>query len=144
MDFCTNSSTPNALIDDIFILPVRHQAIISTNAGIMSIVPLWSNFSGKWIEVIRFTMKNVPAQKMYNCQYHSQNDLNHNGATRGLVPNWGEAIIWTNVDLLPNETLETNLGRIWIKLRILSVKKGIWKYSPCSLSIFVLSSIYSW
>ena len=45
----------------------------------------------------------------------------------GLSPGRRQAIIWTNVEILLIEPLETNVSEISIKIYTFSFKKSIWK-----------------
>ena len=49
--------------------------------------------------------------------------LNIIGSDNGLSPGWGQAIIWTNDEILLIEPLETNFNQIFIEIDTFSFKK---------------------
>ena len=57
MHICVNQLT--IIGSDNGLLPDRHQAIIGTNAGILFIGPLGTNFSEILIEILTFSFKKM-------------------------------------------------------------------------------------
>ena len=140
--------------------PDRCQAIIWTNAAILLIGSLGTNFSEILIEIFTFSFKKMhlkmPSEK---CQpsYLGLNVLTHWGRVRhicigklamigsdnGLAPGRRQAIIWTNAGILSIGPLGTNFSEILIGIQTFSFKKMHFKmpsekWRPSCLSLNVL------
>ena len=105
------------------LLPGRRRAIIWTNAGILLIEPLGTNFSEILIRIRTFSFKEMHL-KMWLVKwrpfclglnvlivawwFHQWNCVNI-GAGNGLSPSQHQAINWTNAELLSTGPLGANI-----------------------------------
>ena len=120
--------------------PDRRQAIIWTNDGILLIEPLSTNVGEIVIEIPTFSFKKMYlkiSSGKWRPFCRDLNVLTHwgrvthicvskqtiIGSDNGLLPNWRQAIIWTNAGILLIGTLGTNFSGIFIEIRIFSFKK---------------------
>ena len=126
--------------------PGRRQAIIWTNAGILLIGPLGTNFSEISIKSLAFSFTKMRL-KVSSAKWHpfclGLNVLTHwgwvthicisklsiVGSDNGLLPGWCQAIIWTNDWIMLIGPLRTNLSEILIKICTFSFKKMHFKMS---------------
>ena len=141
--------------------PGRCQAIIWTNAGMLLIRPLGTNFSEILIEIHTFSFKKLHL-KMSSGKWWpfclGLNVLTHwgrvthicvstltiIGSDNGLSPGRRQTIIWTNAGILSIGTLGTNFNEIASEIHTFSFKKMYFKISsakwrPFCLGLNVLS-----
>ena len=60
------------------------------------------------------------------------------GSDNGLLPEWRQAIIWTNDGILLIGPLGTNFSEIFIEIQTFSLKKILWKMSSAKCCSFRL------
>ena len=143
----------------------RRQAIIWTNAGLLLIGPLGTNFSEISIEILIFSFKKMhlkvssakwcPFRLGLNVLTHwgrvthiCLNKLAIIGSDNGLSPGRRQAIIWTNAGVLFIGPLGTNFSEIQIGIQTFSYKKmhlkmSSVKWHPFCLGLNVLIKCFS-
>ena len=116
--------------------PGRRQAIIWTNAGILLIGPLGTNFSESLIAILTFSFKKIHLN-MSSAKWRpfclGLNVLTHCGLSDIMSVNWViigsgnglmlhrcQAVTWISDDFLPVGPLGTNFSKISIKIQLLS------------------------
>ena len=129
-----------SISSDNGLAPIRHQAIILTNAGLLSIGPLGTNFSEIWIKICNFSftknhLKISSAKWRPFCPggdelthwgrvTHICVGTNTNiGSDNGLSPGRRQAIIWTNAGILLIGQLGTNFSVFLIEIHTFSFMK---------------------
>ena len=135
--------------------PGRCQAIIWTNAGILLIRTIGTNFSEIVIEIQTFSLKKMRL-KMSSAKRRpfclGLNVLTHWGrathicfskltiivSDNGLSPGRRQAIIWTNAGILSIETFVTNFTENLSKIHIFSLKNMHLKMSSGKCRPFCL------
>ena len=131
------------------------QAIIWTNAGILLIGPLGTNFSEILIEILTFLLKKM-SLKVSSVKWRpfclGLNVLTHWGRVKhiciskltiivpdnGLSPDRSQAIIWNNAGILLIQTSGTNFSEILSEIHIFSFKKMHLKMSSAKWWPFCL------
>ena len=126
--------------------PGRHQAIIGTNAGILLIRPLGTNFSEILIGIQTFSFKKMYL-KMLSAKWRPfclglnvlthwgrvthicVNKLTIIGSENGLAPDRRQATIWTNAGILLIGPLGTNFSEILAGNQTFSFRKMHMKMS---------------
>ena len=127
--------------------PGRHQAIIWTNAWVLLIKTLETNFSDSLIEIQIFWLKNKTLENV-SCEMLSissrpqcVNSLrpsdasmrrwtNHHCFRYWLVAGTAQAIISTNAGILSTRPFGTNLSKNFIKIRTFLYQKMGLKVTP--------------
>ena len=139
--------------------PIRHQAIILTNAELLSIGTLATNFSEILTKIV---IQNFSFTKMHlkmssgkwrtfcpggdelthwgRVTHICVNKLTIIGSDNGLSPDRRQAIIWTNAGLLLIGPLGTNFSEILIEILTFSFKKMCLKVSSAKRRPFVSAS----
>ena len=128
--------------------PIRRQAIIYTNAGLLSIRPLGTNFSEILIQIQNFSFMGMNLKILWNGGHFVQGDgrcvkldihtltLNVRGPSYlGLTT----SILWllmpwllgygANADILSIGPLKVHFSKVWAQIQIFSLKKSHLKMS---------------
>ena len=144
-----------SIVSDNGLSPGWRLAIIWTNAGILLIGPLRTNFSEILIEIHTFSFKKMHLKMLSGIWRPfclSLNVLTHwgratqicvskltiIGSDNGLPPDRRQAIIWTNAGLLLIGPLETNFSEILVEILTFSFKKMRLKVSSAKRRTFCL------
>ena len=160
---CVDSLTINGSDDGLS--PGQYQAINWTNAGILLIGPLWTNFREIVIELHTFSFKKMHFKMLSGKCWPFCLGLNHVlthwgrethicvgkltiiASDNGLSPDWRQAIIWTNVGLLSIGPLRTYFSENLIKIQQFSLNKkhmkmssAKWRPSCLGLNVLLWSS----
>ena len=148
-------SKPTIIGSDNGLSPGRHQAIIWTNAGILLIGPLGTNFSGIFIKIYKFRFRKMHLKMLSGwwrqfclslnvltpwgrVTHIRVSKLSIIGSDNGLSPGRRQAIICTNAGIFLIRTLGTNFSEILGEIHSLSFSKMHLKVSSAKWRLFGL------